>query len=286
MNKPGFLKNPMPPAPAPPKGRTYCGSLAQAHHGAPWLFRLLHHKPEHVVIWITKGQGHVILGGVRHGVSANIALFVPAGTLFSLELSQHATALYLQTSTDADDAFPQMPLHMRVRDGFAQAEITHLMDAMAREHNHHRPLVKDALTAYAHLLAVWLKRQQEPLSSDPRNKPREVELVSRYAVAITRQFRSGATIQSLAADLDVTSAHLTRCSRRICGKSASEMLTERRLHAARLSLMAAKPSIRDISFGLGFRSPAYFTRFMRQHTGLSPIELRNSVKPVAPAAQV
>ncbi|WP_254796903.1 helix-turn-helix transcriptional regulator [Sulfitobacter albidus] len=74
--------------------------------------------------------------------------------------------------------------------------------------------------------------------------------------------------------LEVTPTHLARCVKAATGKTAAELLTERTLHAARVLLETSTHPACNISRHLGFGSPAYFTRFMQQHTGLTPRQLR------------
>ena len=75
-------------------------------------------------------------------------------------------------------------------------------------------------------------------------------------------------------ELGVTPTHLTRALKAATGKTASDVLTERVLHAARCLLEETKQPAKDIARHLGFGSAAYFTRFIQQHTGQTPSQLR------------
>ncbi|MEO1365467.1 MAG: helix-turn-helix transcriptional regulator, partial [Pseudomonadota bacterium] len=81
-----------------------------------------------------------------------------------------------------------------------------------------------------------------------------------------------------AAALGVTPTHLSRACKASTGRTAAELLTERTLYAARISLMETTVPIQDIARHLGFGSAAYFTRFMQQHTGQTPSALRQSAR--------
>ena len=132
------------------------------------------------------------------------------------------------------------------------------------------------LAAAAHGIAVWLRRQLASGASDMPEDTAARRLAKRYAQAITRDFRTPRLMGDYAEALDVTPTHLTRVCRQCCGKTAADMLTERKLHAARSALEAPKPSVQEIAASLGFGSPAYFTRFIQSHTGHTPTALRSA----------
>jgi AraC family transcriptional activator of pobA len=169
---------------------------------------------------------------------------------------------------------PQEPLLLRVRDSLSQAEITGEIDAMTRELTQNRPHLQEALEAHVRLVAVWLHRQVKSGAEDAYKETAAQKLVRRYAQAVTRDYRKPTLMGRYAEMLDVTPTHLTRVCRQCCGKTAADILNERKLYAARISLSSPRPSVQDIARDLGFSSPAYFSRFIQNHTGKSPSALR------------
>lgn len=274
MSRPGFLKNPMPPPPQRPMGVVRSGSFGLEAQAAPWKFSLLHDREEEVLLWVTRGQGRVTVNGVRRGISMHNALYLPAGTLFALDMQNNAQGLILRCPTGMSPHLPQAPALLRVREGLAQAELTAYIDTMNRELTQNRPLMQEALRANIGLVAVWLQRQ---LQHEAPEKPRETaaqRLAQRYAQAVTRGYRTSQSMGQYADDLDVTPTHLSRVCRAACGKTAAEILSERKLYAARIALESPKPAVKDVARSLGFASAAYFTRFIQVHTGKSPSALR------------
>ncbi len=278
MSRPGFLKRPMPPAPPRPKGEVRSGSYALEVQAAPWKFTLLHDRPEDILLWVTRGQGRVIVNGIRRGISTNNALFLPAGTLFSVEMQQGTQALFVQSPAGLSPYMPHAPLLLRVRDSLSQAELTGTIDAMNRETTQKRPMLQEALAAHVGLIAVWLHRQVQAGATDTPPESAAQRLVRRYAEAVTREFRQPKAMGLYAEALDVTPTHLSRVCRGCCGKTAADILTERKLHAARLALESPAPAVKEVARSLGFASPAYFTRFIQNHTGHTPSALRAATR--------
>ncbi len=282
--RPGFLSRPMPPAPAQPQGPIRAGSYALQVQGAPWKFTLLHDRDEDVLIWLTRGQGRVVVNGVMRGISMHNALFLPAGTLFAVDVPPGTQALMVRSPSGLSQRMPQEPLLLRVRESLAQAELTGEIDAMTRELTQDRALLQEALEAHVRLIAVWLQRQMRAGVADAPKETAAQRLVRRYAQDIVRGYASPRSMGEYAEGLDVTPTHLTRVCRKVCGRTAADLLTERKLYAARLALEAPKPAVQEIAKSLGFSSPAYFTRFVLNHTGFTPSDLRAQNRPGKPAA--
>jgi len=61
---------------------------------------------------------------------------------------------------------------------------------------------------------------------------------------------------------------------RITGKTAHGLLEEKLLAEAKMALLSTDHSIKEIAFELGFNDPAYFGRFFKRLTGLTPATYR------------
>lgn len=278
MARPAFLRTPMAPGPAIVPGPVRAGSYGLETQGAAWKFTLLHDRPENVLLWITRGQGRVIVNGIRRGISMNTAMYLPAGTLFSIDLPSGTQALFVQSPAGLTGRMPRQPLLLRVRDSLAQAELTGTIDAMSRELMQGRPLMGEALEAHASLIAVWLHRQVAAGSAEESPDTAARKLVRRYAQRLVRGYHAATNMSDYAEMLDVTPTHLTRVCRQCAGLTAAEMLTQRKLHAARLMLEAPGQPVKQIAEALGFASAAYFTRFIHSHTGHNPTALRKNAR--------
>lgn len=271
---PGFLRAAAPATIQTDAAPLRCGSFRLAQQSAPWRYGLLHDRDRDFLLWITRGQGRVTIDGVRRGVSTGSAVFLPTGTLFSLDLPSTAQALYVESLPGLAKDLPAEPIHLRIADGAAQAELTGEIDAMAREVAARGPRFGDVLAARLTLIAVLLHRQAARGATAQPEATAATRLARRYARALVREYRSAQSMAAYADALDVTPTHLSRVCRSTCGKSAADMLTERKLHAARGALDRPGPAIKDIAAELGFGSAAYFSRFILSQTGQSPRALR------------
>ncbi len=251
-------------------------SVAQWTGAGGWRSELPHSRPDHALIWITRGQGRALVQGVLRGLSVHSALVLPAGTLFALHLGRQCFGTVCTIPPRGPVPMPDQPTLLRVRDVLAQAELTGLLETMQREQTNARPFADEALTAQAALISVWLRRAMiDHLEVMPEPTAAQ-RLAMAYAALVERDYTSGKPMAEYARALGVTPTHLTRACRASAGLTASELLTGRIVHALRELLETTDHPVNRVAAMLGFRSAAYFSRFVLQHTGQTPSALRRA----------
>lgn len=251
-------------------------TLAQWAGPARWTSELPHSHDSHSVLWITRGQGRCMLDGIRRGVGVHNAVIIPAGTLFSTDLARMGFGLVCAIPPSDAVPMPDSAQLLRLRDVHAQSELTTLLETMQRENKAQRPFLDEAMRAHAVLLGVWLRRSMIEQDPEPARPSAAERLVRAYAALIERDHATGKPMAEFARALGVTPTHLTRTCRHCAGMSASQLLTQRILHAARSLLDGSDHPFNRIAAMLGFRSAAYFSRFVLHHTGQTPTQLRRA----------
>lgn len=226
------------------------------------------------LLWITKGQGRITVGGVTRGYGAHNAVFIPAHTMHGFEMTTqvYGTAIVFSGMPDMD--LPDGPHHLRIRDGAVQAELTILVESLQREIDGRRPEAKRAIRHLAGLVSVWLDRQILLEEDGPRRPDSARRLASGFAALVEKDFRSAKSVSDYAAELGVTPTHLTRVCNRTCGRTASDLLAERKISEAQRLLADTRAPIKEIASALGYASPAYFTRAFQARAGASPTTFR------------
>lgn len=254
------------------------GTIAQLARGTPWRLEHMHSHDHAILLWITRGQGRMILQGLRSGIGTHNAVFIPAGTLLSVELGKQGFGLAVHLPDQPELGLPEEPQHLRIRDVQAQAEIASILDVMQREQTANRQFAETAMRAHAMLLSVWLRRQMVEHGDDGPRIPAAHRLVQAYCALVARDYATPKLMGDYAAELGVTPTHLTRSCREASGLTAADILTQRSLYAAREMIETTSLPLQDIGQSLNFSSPAYFSRFVQHHTGQSPSTLRRSAQ--------
>jgi AraC family transcriptional regulator, transcriptional activator of pobA len=231
---------------------------------------------EPMLLWFTKGQGRITVGGITRGYTPHNAVFVPPGVMHGFEVGPQVfgTAVFFGRGTDV--TLPAAPLHLRVRDTQSQVELNILLDAVQRELDGAHPAHDRAARHYLGLLGVWLERQAARAPAEATGPDAARRLVTRYAALLERDFRSGRGVADYAAALGVTPTHLTRCCKLASGRPASALLHDRVLFEARRLLSETTLPVGRIASDLGFTSPAYFTRAFQHQTGRTPTAFRRA----------
>jgi len=253
-------------------------SIARMARGGRWRTEAMRSYDRPVLVWFTRGQGRLTVAGRSGGYGPNNMIFLPPKTMhgFSTGGQVLGSVVFLPYGLD----WPGEVLHLRFRDVRPQRELTAMIDAMEREFGQGGALAHRALAHHAGLLAVWLKRTADAWreSGDaPAPPPSGAHrLAEAFAALIERDFRQPEGVQHYAALLGVTPTHLTRVCRKVSGRAALDILTDRRHFEARRLLKDTAMPVAEIARVSGFRSAAYFARAFRARSGQSPSAFRRA----------
>lgn len=241
-----------------------------------WRVEAMRSLSEPCLIHIQKGMGRITVAGGTRGYSANNVIFIPAGVMHGYEVGPNVAGSAVFFGRSCSLALPSVPQHLRLRDTMAQSELSMIMEMIVRESESSKAANDRAAQHYLGLLSVWLERQVLRAAPDMVRPDAAHRLVARFSDVMEQHFRSGVGVAELAAELGVTATHLTRCCRAASGRTAIELLQDRRLFEARKLLSDTKMPVGRIGEALGFTSAAYFTRAFQNQTGQSPTAFRRA----------
>ena len=245
--------------------------------GGRWRVEAMRAISEPMFLWFTKGQGRITIAGVTRGYTAHNAVFIPPGVMHGFEVGPQVFGTAVFFGRDTTVILPETAQHLRIREVHAQQEINVLLDSLQREIESDIPAHDRATRHHLGLLGVWLERQSVKAAPETPQPDAARRLVARYTALLEQEFRKGTGVGDIAAALGVTPTHLTRCCRIACGRSAIEVLQDRRIFEARKMLAETTMPVARIGAALGFTSPAYFTRSFQHLTGRSPTAFRREV---------
>ncbi|WP_333714476.1 helix-turn-helix domain-containing protein [Yoonia sp.] len=251
-------------------------SLAHLNHAGPgsrWRTEAMRSHATSRLILTTKGQGRITVAGLTNGYGPNNLIYIPPQTMYGLEVGPTVFGQVLSFSPQ--DGWPEKPVHLRLLGVEPQKEAISHFEAIEREL---KP-TGDRRAAVCHfgLLSVFFERQQKGHNSaqqDERRSSAAAQLAERYTAMIARDFGSDRNVADYAAALGVTTAHLTRCCQKTCGRTALELLNERVHYEACVLLSDTRRPIHEIASDLGFQTAAYFTRRFQELSGKSPSAFR------------
>lgn len=262
--------------PLPDGSRTRLVPVTRLAAGGRWRVEAMRAYSEPLLLWFTRGQGRITVGGITRGYGAHNAIFIPAGMMHGFDLGAQSAGTTLFFGRDHGLELPEDPLHLRIREVGPQAELSAIIENIQRESESDRAGHDKAARHHLGLLTVWLERQADTSSDETPRPDASRRLARAYSDLLEKEFRTGKSVGEFARDLGVTATHLTRVCNRTCGRSASDLLHDRLIFEARRMLAETRTPIQKVAQTLGFTSPAYFTRAFQHRTGKTPSAFRKA----------
>ncbi|MGO1395458.1 MAG: helix-turn-helix domain-containing protein [Halomonas sp.] len=266
----------------------HCESIPERSQLHNWRIRPHRHADLVHILFISQGSVELELEGANHQLQRASAIVVPAmaihGFLFSPDveghiitlakpLADHLHALMGESSTlKKADFYPLLQANQTDR-------IATLVAQIDQEYRQPAPGRNSLLEALIQALVVELSRLSAYAGNTakrygPRQSDKGRQHLEHYQALIEAHYREQPSIEKLAEQIGVSSAHLNLLCRLLAGRSALQLLHERLLLEAKRQLTYTNMAIGQVSDSLGFSEPAYFTRFFKRNTALSPRDFR------------
>lgn len=99
---------------------------------------------------------------------------------------------------------------------------------------------------------------------------RRYQLYLRICTYLEEQYERPHTRESVAAQFQISTGHLTRLFREEGGSGFQQTLEELRIREAKRLLRTGEFQIQDIALRCGFQDAGYFSRVFRKYHGISP----------------
>ncbi|WP_160174128.1 4-hydroxyphenylacetate catabolism regulatory protein HpaA [Endozoicomonas montiporae] len=135
-------------------------------------------------------------------------------------------------------------------------------------HQHH------AIAAWTKLFLINLLRMTANNNPTLNTGTTDSKTFTRFNILIESHYTEHWPIVKYAAELGISTTHLNTICQRLSGKSCKHLIHDRVFVEARRLMLFTGQSINQISYQLGFKDPAYFSRFIKRMTGLPPNQFR------------
>jgi AraC-like DNA-binding protein len=84
-------------------------------------------------------------------------------------------------------------------------------------------------------------------------------------------------VEHLAGELFLSRSKLYRKIKALTGDTANEFIRKVRLEKAKQLISETEHTISEVCYKVGFSSPSYFTKCFKNHFGILPTEVRESI---------
>lgn len=240
------------------------------------LFQILH---------IRSGEGQALLNGRWHGFGAMTVITVPErhdhGFRFSDDIDGAVMTMVSRRFLSRLPAQPSMtdwlsrprlvPLPPDQADSDLVSQMLTRGEKEIMQGSERPSALIESLFSTAIQLLVAVNGAHAAATLATKDEQRFAQLND----LIGDGFRKHMPVDAYARRLGVSTTHLNRITRAICGKPVSRMIAERIISEAKRDLVFTTISVQQVATALGFDDQAYFSRFFTRHAGLSPKAYRD-----------
>ena len=250
-----------------------------------WTIEAHKHQGLFQLILLTSGGGRLMLDGEDRALTVPCAIVIPPAVVHSFRFLD-GTEGYVLTITEAMLMRGANSRHRALTGSlfsgasvldFASApqraaRLAALLEQIMAERRELVPgsaLMMEWLVAAVLLLAARQSELSEAVAASPR-----AGLFQEFRALVEEHFAGHWPLSRYAEALHVTESRLNRVCREMAGTSAFEVTQMRLLLEARRKLIYIAAPVSRIAYELGFDDPAYFSRFFKKRSGLTPAAFR------------
>ncbi|MDD0974433.1 helix-turn-helix domain-containing protein [Pseudomonas fontis] len=261
---------------------------SRLHH---WEIEPHRHADLYQLLFLYKGQAQVELEGQVRVLDEAAIQVVPALCVHGFRFSEDIDGYVVTLAAPLVELLHQQlgggsaPLS-QARSYLAEGDAVYLnslFSTLQLEYQQHQPGRDLQLRSLINLLVVWVARRQLQRSAGAQITERGREQLQRFNQLVERGFRQQPSVEQLAHQVGVSVATLNTLCRELAGQSALQIIHQRLLLEAKRDLIYTSLTINQLADSLGFADPAYFSRFFRRLTGVSPRDFRRREPAVASA---
>lgn len=252
---------------------------SRLHH---WEINAHVHQGLHQVVWLRSGPVEVSLDGERQACSGPLLVAIPPGAVHGFRFAPESDGQVLTLSPRSVVEGDQRGAGDALRTLFAQprvlpvpasevVRIGGLFDTLAAEFS--------APGSGGSPVPLWLARAlvwrlarlclQDDQADGPAARGQQA-VFTRFLVLLEAHYAEHWAVARYADRLGLTPERLNRLVRAEAGRSALEVIHDRLAREACRRVVYVAAPISQLAFELGFDDPAYFCRFFKRQTGLSP----------------
>ncbi|WEX11306.1 helix-turn-helix domain-containing protein [Chelativorans sp. AA-79] len=250
-----------------------------------WEISLHRHEALFQIFILEAGEGELLGEDEPHPFAAPAAIYIAPGAAHGFRYyARNADGLVITTL--ADRLSPIRAVDPAIAAYLARTQITALAGTgadgalvaplAARIHDElHRAgpggdVLLDAMVTELVLRLARAGARAEEAETPAALRNRDRQRMHALSTLLAAHCREHRPVGFYAEKLGVSPAHLNRIARREASASVQELAARHLLKAARRELVFTPTPIQAIAYSLGFQDPAYFNRFFKRQTGITP----------------
>lgn len=190
-----------------------------------------------------------------------------------------AESFFQQTLSEAErEEFPEL-LHSPVALALdphdkASSEIPSLIRTIDHEFRWPQSGRVSMISAYIKVLMVHIRRLSTSRGKKTTEPCPQAHTFENFRKLVEHHYKDHWSVQHYAKQLGVTESRLNTLSRKVVDLSPSQVIHNRLIMEAKRNLVYTSMPVSVIAYDLGFKDPAYFSRYFTNQTGDSASQFR------------
>ncbi|MGN6583019.1 MAG: helix-turn-helix domain-containing protein [Rhizobiaceae bacterium] len=268
----------------------HCEDLPFRSRPHRWEIDRHRHEVFFQILTIQSGGGEVLGETDVQQFSAPCAIIIPTGVVHGFRFQRESDGTVLTILADrlealaATDrrlaAFFRMVRIVPLFDSDADAAVARRCLAELKAELDGRSVGRMALVeALLSKALVHLARAGNNAADElPPASDRDSSRIERLVELVDAHYREHRPVGFFAGRLGLSPTHLNRLARLHFGSSIQALIDRRLVAEARRALVFTIEPAAAVALSLGFSDPAYFNRFFRKNTGMTPGRFRASAR--------
>lgn len=245
------------------------------------------------IIIVQEGCIQFLLNGHQHRLEQDDIIYIgPRSYTEDLLATPGAKVHYIGIRAGIMTSFFQAPAFLDLAFAIYQNPVLHigsedkqLMIDMAlllnniihKNYPFERQIVTKFLEAYIYiLLGIYQQKLGDSLPKQQDTKISSMETIFRkFMGLLSRQEVKPRNVKYYSDQLNITTKYLSACCQKVSGLSCFAHINRAVLNDIEMYLRQPEISYKEIAYKLGFPNHSFFSKYVREHLGLTPTQYRN-----------
>lgn len=254
-----------------------------------WQIKPHAHKGMFQLLFLNAGAAQVIVDRDLHKITAPAVICIPGNTVHGFEFMPQSEGWVLTVGdhllTTGHDPRTQAlirplllgPVLLSLGESPKTVNlIGSMLDKIEAEFNLPQPGRGAMFDWMIQIILVEIGRRQQDTTPPETSRQKRHALFQKFREMLEQEYKSHWPVEDYADRLGLTPPRLNRLCRSMTGKTAGTLIQDRLTLEAQRLLIYTNATATMVAFEIGFKDPAYFSRFFKRRTGLSPVEFRTA----------
>ena len=243
----------------------------------------LHRHSFYYLLILEEGHGIHSIDFAEYEVKAGTVFLLKPGQVHSLHINQPAHGYILQFGKELLSTTQNSHLRSLAQNSPIQLskeslqKVILITKSIENEYLEQKQHLEEAIGSWINLLFIELNRQQKKaaLSTDQTHAQEKLET---FTELLETHIQTCKQVSEYADNLHLSTYQLNAITKKLLGKTASEIINEQIILEAKRHLLTTNNQVNEIAYHLGYNDPSYFIRFFKKHMDLSPEAFRKKYK--------